>query len=100
MQRLFTALLLASFGASSAFAQADSPADDTSSATRADAPVVIHPDVTELDEGDFRDLDIEGRVQGPGMGFIGEPPPSPGFHFIALRTSFDAEMRASLAELD
>ena len=72
-----------------AFAQADQP-----------EPSVVIPAETVIDEGDFRDLRIDGILVGPSID-IYIAPARKGFpSWVELRKDFTAEMSASVDEID
>ncbi len=102
MQLLSLALVLS---ATVAHAQADhaaaAAADDDEEVAETTAsptshPTVIWQPVTTMDEGDFRALDVEGRLVAPGVELVDEIRHARGFDFIALRADFDRELHDSV----
>lgn len=63
-------------------------------------PQVIIQDRTEIDEHEFRELQVEGRIVGPTMTLSSERSVRAGHSWIALRSDFSREMSASVAEID
>ena len=64
----------------------------------AEVPVLYRP-VTELGEGDFPGLDIDGALVRPAGVYEVHAVHRPFPSWIALRTSFDPEMQASLEDI-
>ncbi|MCB9777395.1 MAG: hypothetical protein H6742_02390 [Alphaproteobacteria bacterium] len=61
-------------------------------------PVTFKP-VTELSEDEFRDLEVEGELIGPGGVYDVTAVHKGGFDWIQLRQDFSAEMRRSVDEV-
>lgn len=64
------------------------------------APQIIVPARTVIDEHEFRELQVDGAVSGPGMILSSERTVRQGPNWIELRSDFSREMSASVAEID
>lgn len=87
--RFFAVLLACSYGVASAQeVERDEEGRDIRHLTR-----------QEIQEGEFRDLQIDGQLVGPSLAQIASRPALNFTPFIRLRTEFTAEMKAGIDEV-
>ncbi|MCK6506558.1 hypothetical protein L6R53_24820 [Myxococcota bacterium] len=75
------------------------PAHAQADTTPAPPPVRVL-ERTVIDEHEFRELQVDGKVTGPSLVLSTERSVRGGTTWIALRSDFSREMSASVAEID